>query len=69
LDIAIAGSTAIGALDKGPQLSELEQDLISALVNLGSQRANAEAAVRKAKAALPDGDFESLLRKAMEAVR
>ena len=66
LDIAVAGSTA---LDKGPQLSEVEQDLISALVNLGSQRANAEAAVRKAKAALPDGDFESLFRKAMEAVR
>ncbi|MFN0102573.1 MAG: Holliday junction branch migration protein RuvA [Bryobacteraceae bacterium] len=69
LDLIIAGSTTPGPLDKGPLLSELDLDLISALVNLGSQRPAAEIAVRKARAALPDGDFEALFRKAMELVR
>jgi holliday junction DNA helicase RuvA len=69
LDIAIAGSPIPISLDKGPLLSDLELDLISALVNLGSQRPAAEAAVRKAHATLPNGDFEKLFRKAMELVR
>jgi holliday junction DNA helicase RuvA len=69
LDIAIAGTTATVAVDKGPLLSELDLDLISALVNLGSQRPAAEAAVRKARAVLPDAGFEPLFRKAMELVR
>jgi len=69
LDLVIAGSTAPVSLDKGPLLSELDLDLISALVNLGSQRPAAEIAIRKARAALPDGNFEALFRKAMELVR
>ncbi|MBM3784507.1 MAG: Holliday junction branch migration protein RuvA [Acidobacteria bacterium] len=68
LDIAFAGQAAV-AFVKGESLSELELDLISALVNLGSQRPNAETAVRKAKAANPNGDFEALFRKSMELVR
>ena len=68
LDIAIAGTAAV-AVDKGPLLSELDLDLVSALVNLGSQRPAAEAAVRKARAVLPEAGFEPLFRKAMELVR
>lgn len=69
LDIAIGPSSAPVSFNTGAQLSELELDLISALVNLGSQRPAAEAAVRKARASVPGDDFEKLFRKAMELVR
>lgn len=69
LDIAIGASSTPVSFNTGAQLSDLDLDLISALVNLGSARPAAEAAVRKAHAALPDGDFEKLFRKSMELVR
>ncbi|HEU0120684.1 MAG TPA: Holliday junction branch migration protein RuvA [Bryobacteraceae bacterium] len=70
VDIAVAGvSVAVVSQEKGGLLTELDLDLISALTNLGSQRPAAEAAVRKARATLPEGDFEALFRKAMELVR
>jgi Holliday junction DNA helicase RuvA len=50
-------------------LSGIEQDVLSALLNLGCQRAAAEAAVRKAKTAEPDSAFEPMFRKALELVR
>ncbi len=50
-------------------LSAIEQDVLSALINLGCNRAAAEGAVRKAKAAgLPD-EFEPLFRRSLELVR
>jgi Holliday junction DNA helicase RuvA len=52
-----------------PALSEIEQDVLSALLNLGCQRGAAEAAVRKAKSAGPGAAFEPLFRKALELVR
>jgi Holliday junction DNA helicase RuvA len=52
-----------------PALSALEQDVLSALLNLGCQRGAAEAAVRKAKTAEPASAFEPLFRKALELVR
>src|SRR5580658_2721394 len=52
-----------------PALSDVEQDVLSALVNLGCQRAAADAAVRKARTAAPDLAFEPLFRKALELVR
>jgi Holliday junction DNA helicase RuvA len=52
-----------------PALSAIEQDVLSALLNLGCQRAAAEAAVRKAKTAEPGAAFEPLFRKALELVR
>jgi Holliday junction DNA helicase RuvA len=52
-----------------PSLSALEQDVLSALLNLGCNRAAAEAAVRKAKAAGAPADFEPLFRKSLELVR
>ena len=52
-----------------PALSAIEQDVLSALLNLGCQRGAADAAVRKAKIAEPGGAFEPLFRKALELVR
>jgi holliday junction DNA helicase RuvA len=52
-------------------LSAIEQDVISALLNLGSPRPAAEAAVRKARAAAPNAplEFEPLFRRSLELVR
>ena len=50
-------------------LSEVDQDVLSALLNLGCARPQAEAAVRKAKAATGPAEFEPLFRRALELVR
>ena len=50
-------------------LSAVDQDVLSALLNLGCARPQAEAAVRKAKAAGAPSDFEPLFRRALELVR
>jgi len=51
-------------------LSAIDQDVLSALLNLGCARPQAEAAVRKAKAAGPAvSEFEPLFRRALELVR
>lgn len=46
----------------------VEQDVISALLNLGCTRQAAEAAVGQAKAAGAKDDFESIFRAALEKV-
>jgi Holliday junction DNA helicase RuvA len=55
------------------ELSPVDQDVLSALLNLGCGRAQAEAAVRKAKASggVTPGpaEFEPLFRRALELVR
>jgi Holliday junction DNA helicase RuvA len=54
-------------------LSPVDQDVLSALLNLGCGRPQAEAAVRKAKAgaatAGANAEFEPLFRRALELVR
>jgi Holliday junction DNA helicase RuvA len=50
-------------------LSPVDQDVLSALLNLGCARVQAEAAVRKAKAAGGLTEFEPLFRRALELVR
>jgi Holliday junction DNA helicase RuvA len=54
-------------------LTATEQDVLSALLNLGCARPAAEAAVRKARPAgvppPPDTEFEPLFRRALELVR
>jgi Holliday junction DNA helicase RuvA len=50
-------------------LSTIEQDVLSALLNLGCTRPVAEKAVAKAKAAGTPDEFEPLFRRAMESVR
>lgn len=53
-----------------PALDAVDQDVLSALLNLGCARPAAEAAVRKAKAAAGAGaEFEPLFRRALELVR
>ena len=50
-------------------LSALDQDVLSALVNLGSPRLAAEAALKKAKSENAGADFETLFRRALQLVR
>jgi Holliday junction DNA helicase RuvA len=50
-------------------LSSVDQDVLSALLNLGCGRPQAEAAVRKAKSAGAAPEFEPLFRRALELVR
>lgn len=52
-----------------PALTAIDQDVLSALLNLGCARPAAEAAVRKAKSAGAGGEFEPLFRRALELVR
>jgi Holliday junction DNA helicase RuvA len=49
--------------------SPVDQDVLSALLNLGCGRPQAEAAVRKAKATGAAAEFEPLFRRALELVR
>ena len=66
-------AAAPGPGEEAPQpegsLSDIEQDVLSALLNLGCGRPQAEAAVRKAKAAGVPSGFEPMFRKALELVR
>lgn len=64
-----AGAAAAAAQPAATALSAVEQDVVSALVNLGCQRAAADAAVRKARAAGTPEEFEPLFRRSLELVR
>ncbi|MGC8761760.1 MAG: Holliday junction branch migration protein RuvA [Bryobacteraceae bacterium] len=50
-------------------LSQDEADVVSALVNLGAQRAAAETAARRASQELGGAGFEALFRRALELLR
>jgi holliday junction DNA helicase RuvA len=67
----IAGGVPSTATAKAPAsvLTIIEQDVLSALVNLGCQRVAADAAVRKAKEQGLGAEFEPLFRRALELVR
>ncbi|MFN7920422.1 MAG: Holliday junction branch migration protein RuvA [Bryobacteraceae bacterium] len=70
LDAVGADKTPVAAaVPVAGALSPLEDDVLSALVNLGAQRAQAEAALRKAKSAGVGEQFEPLFRKSMEYLR
>ena len=61
---------AAGMVEKpAATLSGVEQDVLSALMNLGCNGAAADAAVRRAKADAAGAGFEPLFRKALELVR
>jgi holliday junction DNA helicase RuvA len=53
----------------GPALSGVDQDVLSALVNLGCNRVAAESAVRTAKNQGAPSEFEPLFRRALDLVR
>ena len=63
---APAGEEPAGA---APALSGLDEDILSALLNLGCGRPAAETALRKARASGAPEQFEPLFRKALELVR
>jgi Holliday junction DNA helicase RuvA len=66
---AVSGSGP-DATPAADALSPVDQDVLSALLNLGCARPQAEAAVRKAKAAGGGMlEFEPLFRRALELVR
>lgn len=67
--IGIAAAAGVPAAKPAAPLSPVDQDVLSALINLGCNRANAEGAVRKAKSGGAGPDFESLFRRALELVR
>jgi Holliday junction DNA helicase RuvA len=64
---------AIGVPARAPaaqsSFNAIEEDTISALMNFGSARAAAEAAVTKARAAEGAQDFDALFRRALKLVR
>ena len=49
-------------------LGGVEEDVLSALINLGYARSAAENAVREVRAQSPDGDFELLLRNSLRVL-
>jgi Holliday junction DNA helicase RuvA len=57
------------AVTAAPVLAPVDQDVLSALLNLGCARPQAEAAVRKARASGSSAEFEPLFRRALELVR
>ena len=66
----IGGTTGASPASKAATVfSAMEEDALSALVNLGCNRAAAEAAVKKAKTELASDDFEPLFRRALELAR
>jgi holliday junction DNA helicase RuvA len=58
-----------GGVAAATALSAVDEDVLSALVNLGCPRPAAETAIRKARAAGAGDTFEPLFRKALEMVR
>ncbi len=68
-DKMVAVAAASSATPAAPALNTIEEDVLSALLNLGSARPNAEAAVRKAKAAGAPQQFEPLFRRSLEFLR
>ncbi len=67
LDI-VAGPTAMPAKPK-PAFTANEEDVISALMNIGANRPAAEAAILKAKTEASGDDFETLFRIALRHLR
>lgn len=67
VDFGATASTAKGTAVSVS--SAMEQDAVSALVNLGCQQGAAEIAVKKAAGEVGTADFEPLFRRAMELLR
>lgn len=69
MDMVPAAPRAAAAVAGPDAFTGVDQDVLSALLNLGCQRAAAETAVRKAKTSITSNDFEPLFRRALELVR
>jgi holliday junction DNA helicase RuvA len=64
-----AGESKAGAVGAGPALSGIDQDVFSALINLGCAPQNAEDAIRKAREKGTEDRFEPLFRTALALMR
>ena len=69
LDSIGVPARAAGAAAPQSDFNATEEDAISALMNFGSTRAAAEAAVTKARSAEGANDFDALFRRALKLVR
>lgn len=67
--LAGAAAATAGAPKPKPGFTTDEEDVISALMNIGSNRQSAEGAVMKAKSETSATDFESLFRTALKLLR
>jgi holliday junction DNA helicase RuvA len=65
----VGAAAAVAGQKPVPALSTVDQDVLSALVNLGCNRSAAESAVRSAKNEGVSADFEPLFRRALDLVR
>jgi holliday junction DNA helicase RuvA len=65
----VAGAATPVSTEKSTPFTDIEHDVLSALINLGCQRPAAETAIRKAVAGGAPATFEPLFRKALELVR
>ena len=69
LEGVVAGLPAATHEPAAATMTEIEQDVLSALMNLGCNRPAAEMAIRKAKAGGTALEFEPLFRRSLELVR
>jgi len=65
----LAGIPDRAAAPPKAAFSASEEDVISALMNFGANRASAESAVTKARSATEPNDFDALFRRALKLVR
>jgi Holliday junction DNA helicase RuvA len=68
VDLVKGGQTPVST-EKSTPFTDIEYDVLSALMNLGCQRPAAETAIRKAVATGLESGFEPLFRKSLELVR
>jgi len=69
LDLLAGKAPAAATATPSAPLSAVDEDVLSALMNLGCPRPAAEAAIKKARAAGVADAFEPLFRRALELVR
>ena len=67
--VGVQTPDAAAPTQSGPSLSALDQDVISALQNLGCSRPGAEEALKKARTRGVEESFEPLFRAALALVR
>ena len=65
----VKGAATPVSTEKAAPFSDVEFDVLSALMNLGCNRPAAETAIRKAVAGGAESEFEPLFRKSLELVR
>jgi Holliday junction DNA helicase RuvA len=65
----LIGAPGRAAASPKSSFGATEEDVISALMNFGANRASAEAAVNKARSTSESNDFDELFRRALKLVR